>query len=70
MLDFTQRRCGVIHAGDRILSVNGFVCEEFTVDDVNQLLAEAYQNGQVGGWLLLTTGLLLKKLDAQGSVTG
>jgi len=39
--------CGVLQAGDRLTSVNGFICEELSVDEVNQLLIEAHRSGQV-----------------------
>ena len=40
-------RCGVLQSGDRILSINGYPCDQCTFDDVNQLLSDAYCAGQV-----------------------
>nr|CAB3250893.1 glutamate receptor-interacting protein 2 [Phallusia mammillata] len=45
--DSVADRCGVIQAGDRIVSINGFACEDCAIDDVNQMLNEAYCAGQV-----------------------
>ena len=40
-------RCGVIHEGDRILTVNGVdVCEK-TLDEVNQMLQESWQHAKL-----------------------
>ena len=46
-LILTARRCGVLQPRDRILSINGYPCDQCTVDEVNQLLSDAYSAGQV-----------------------
>ncbi|XP_076804617.1 glutamate receptor-interacting protein 2-like isoform X2 [Clavelina lepadiformis] len=45
--DRAADRCGLVQAGDRITSVNGYSCEEYSADEVNQLLNDAYYSGQV-----------------------
>ncbi|CAK8698462.1 unnamed protein product [Clavelina lepadiformis] len=45
--DRAADRCGLVQAGDRITSVNGCSCEEYSADEVNQLLNDAYYSGQV-----------------------
>ena len=38
----------MLQAGDRILSINGYPCDQCSVDEVSQLLNDAYCSGQVG----------------------
>uniref|UniRef100_H2ZEM4 PDZ domain-containing protein n=1 Tax=Ciona savignyi TaxID=51511 RepID=H2ZEM4_CIOSA len=40
-------RCGVLQSGDRLMSVNGYPCEDCTLDEVAQMLGDAYLSGAV-----------------------
>nr|XP_009859030.2 glutamate receptor-interacting protein 2 isoform X2 [Ciona intestinalis] len=40
-------RSGVLQSGDRLLTVNGYQCEDCTLDEVTQMLSDAYLSGMV-----------------------
>lgn len=40
-------RCGLLHVGDRLLSINGIPTEDGTLEEANQLLRDAALTNKV-----------------------
>ncbi|XP_052267303.1 glutamate receptor-interacting protein 1-like isoform X2 [Dreissena polymorpha] len=61
-------RCGVIHEGDRILTVNGVDCCEHTLEEINAMLKESWQFAKlevefdVADTVMASSGVFVVKL--------
>ena len=61
-------RSGVIHEGDRVLTINGQDCCELTLEEINHILAESWQHAKlevefdVADTVMASSGVFVVKL--------
>lgn len=61
-------RCGIIHEGDRVLTVNGEDCCGKTLEEINQILNESWQHAKlevefdVADTVMASSGVFVVKL--------
>lgn len=61
-------RCGVIHEGDRVLTINGQDCCEKTLEEINHVLSESWQHARlevefdVADTVMASSGVFVVKL--------